>query len=338
MMKYFTSLLLLMTTVLGLSQDPQYSQFYASPLYLNPAFAGVNLGFRAHSIYRTQWTGIPSRPFTTFSLSVDHEMEKIHSGVGVLVTRDRAGTSKLSYTNVSAIYSYNLHIHDKWVALAGLQAGYTRFSLDYSQLKFRSQFDPEEGFTGSSSGENVAGAVKAGVPDFSSGLLLYNKNFWMGTTAHHINRPNYSFGSNSDVTIPMRFSVQSGFKFKVTKGRFTHKQKEFSFSPAILYRSEEKFDQLDVGMYVNYNPIVTGLWFRGLPGIKKYDNIRNYDAIVFLIGFHQDGLTIGYTYDITISKLGGRSGGAHEISVGYEFAYPEKKRKKYTKFLPCPQF
>lgn len=321
----------------SMGQDPQYSQFYASPLFLNPAFTSVSLGLRGNAIYRSQWNAVSNKPFTTYSFSADYAMDKIHSGVGVLATRDRAGTSDLSYTNISALYSYNLHIHDKWVVLAGLQAGYTQFSLDYDNLRFRSQFDPEDGFIGTSSGENVNGGARAGVPDFSSGLLIYDKNLWFGVALHHLNRPNYSFGTNSDEALPMKLSVHGGVKVPITKGKFTNDEKEIAVTPSFMYKAEDKFDQLDLGMYINYNPLVTGLWFRGLPLIKQYENIPNYDAIAILIGYHKDGLTVGYTYDITISRLGGRSGGAHEISVGYEVAYPPK-RKKYAKFIPCPKF
>ena len=331
--------LVILTSVIGIlsAQDPQYSQYYASPLYLNPAFTSVSLGLRANAIYRSQWNAATNKPFNTFSFSADYALDKIHSGVGVLATRDRAGTSDLTYTNISALYSYNLHIHDKWVVLAGLQAGYTIFSLDYDRLHFRSQFDPEEGFINTSSGENVQGAASVGVPDFSTGLLVYDKDLWFGVSLHHINRPNYSFGSNSDETLPMKLSIHSGVKIPITKGKFTNKEKEMTITPSFMYKAQEKFDQLDLGMYVNYHPLVTGLWFRGLPFIKQHKEMPNYDAIAILIGYHKDNLVIGYTYDITISKLGGRSGGAHEISVGYEIAYPPKK-KKYAKFIPCPKF
>ncbi len=319
-------------------QSPQYSQYYASPLYLNPAFTSVSLGLRGNAIYRSQWNSISHRPFNTFSISADYAMDKIHSGVGILATKDKGGTSDLTYSNISALYSYNLHIHDKWVVLAGLQAGYTTFSLDYDELRFRSQFDPEDGFTGTSSGENVSGGARVGVPDFSTGLLAYDKDLWVGVSLHHLNRPTYSFGSSSSETLPIKLSVHSGVKIPITKGKFTNNERDMSITPSFMYKAQEKFDQLDLGLYVNYNPIVTGLWFRGLPLIKQHENIPNYDAVTVLIGYHQDGLTIGYTYDITISKLGGSSGGAHEISVGYEIAYPPKKKKKYEKFIPCPKF
>lgn len=336
-MKKILLIIGLMITLFSNGQDPQYSQFYASPLFLNPAFTSVSLGLRANAIYRSQWNSVSHKPFNTFSVSADYAMDKIHSGVGILVTRDKAGTSNLAYTNISALYSYNLHIHNKWVVLAGLQAGYTMFSLDYSDLRFRSQFDPEDGFLGTSSGEKVNGGASVGVPDFSAGVLAYDKGLWVGVALHHLNRPNYSFGLNSDETLPVKFSVHSGYKIAITKGKFTNAEREIAITPSFMYKAQEKFDQLDLGMYINYNPIVTGLWFRGLPGIKQHEDIINYDAVAILIGYHKDYLTIGYTYDITISKLGGKSGGSHEISVGYEIAYPQK-RKKYAKFIPCPKF
>src|SRR5215213_2031645 len=72
------------------AQDPQFSQFYAAPLYLNPAFAGSTNQARAGINYRNQWPAIDAN-FTTMSAFFDYFIEDKKSGVGVLITRDQEG-------------------------------------------------------------------------------------------------------------------------------------------------------------------------------------------------------------------------------------------------------
>ena len=69
MMKRVVLFISIIITSFSSAQDPQYSQFYASPLFLNPAFTSVSLGLRANAIYRSQWNAISNKPFTTFSVS-----------------------------------------------------------------------------------------------------------------------------------------------------------------------------------------------------------------------------------------------------------------------------
>ena len=87
------------------AQDAEFTQFYANPLYLNPAFAGSQICPRIALNYRNQWPGIAGTYVTT-SASFDRFVYKIKSGIGVLVTNDRAGQGTLNTTNISGIYSY----------------------------------------------------------------------------------------------------------------------------------------------------------------------------------------------------------------------------------------
>jgi hypothetical protein len=98
-----------------------------------------------------------------------------------------------------------------------------------------------------------------------------------------------------------------------------------------------KFDQLDAGLYLTLEPMVFGLWYRGLP-IKNYEpGLPNNDAAIFLVGYKQDNLSVGYSYDLTVSRLGVSTGGSHELSLTYTFASPQS-RKKFAKKIPCPKF
>jgi hypothetical protein len=88
-----------------------------------------------------------------------------------------------------------------------------------------------------------------------------------------------------------------------------------------------------------YDPIVFGLWYRGIPVSKNAENSPSQDAVVIILGFQFNRLEVVYSYDFTVSKLGPVSGGAHELALKYRFEIPvNQKAKKKDKFIPCPTF
>src|SRR6201990_763912 len=87
-------LLILISVTWVTAQDPQFSQFYAAPLYLNPAFTGSTNQTRVGLNYRNQWPSIDAN-FTTMSVYADHFMEDINSGIGLIINRDVEGLAGL---------------------------------------------------------------------------------------------------------------------------------------------------------------------------------------------------------------------------------------------------
>lgn len=325
------------------AQDPQLSQFYAAPLYLNPAFAGSALAPRATLNYRNQWPALNANYVTTIA-SVDTYLDKINSGVGLMVMND-AQFSNLRTLDVGLQYAYQARLSEQVHLRAGIQASYVSRSVNYYDLVF--------GYLGNTPAtinpityDPVANAgPKINYLDFSGGLLTYSDQFWAGVSVHHLNRPDQSFSANPE-RLPMRISLQGGFKiplmgWELGNGLGGDMGRERSLSPAILYKKQGKFDQLDLGLYMTYDPLTLGIWYRGIP-IKQYDRgLNNHDALVFLVGYRQDNFSIGYSYDATISTLSMASGGAHELSISYTLEalfdpkpYPRKRKRE----LACPKF
>src|SRR5436190_1623336 len=96
------------------SQHYQFSQFYAAPTYLNPAFTGANVCSRASINYRNQWSGIPGT-FTSYQASVDHTLKRYNSGIGLVLFNDRAGIGNLATTQVSLLYAYEAKLNKKFM-------------------------------------------------------------------------------------------------------------------------------------------------------------------------------------------------------------------------------
>lgn len=309
----------LMGTLSAFAQDPQFTQFYANPLYLNPAFAGTARCPRVSLNYRNQWPAL-SGTFVTTSASYDQDVRGIMGGLGLLVTNDQAGKGTLNTTTVSGIYSYTQALTRKFSIKAGFQATYFQKSLDWNKLTFGDMIDPHRGFVYTTNdvprGGNVSNA------DFSAGLLGYTDVFFVGFAAHHLTEPNESLIVGTS-KMPMKLTAHAGAAIPLgMKGKYgTPKTR---LSPNILYQQQAAFRQLNLGMYVDHGPIMAGVWY------------RSRDAFIALIGFHTERFKFGYSYDITTSKLTTATAGSHEVSLTMQFDCKKKRRRVRT--VPCPTF
>ena len=319
---------LLSLTAVG--QDPQFSQFYSAPTYLNPAFTGNTIQNRVVLNYRYQWPSVPGA-FISYNFSFDHFIPEINSGLGVLVTHDKAGAGGLQYTNLDFQYAYHMKINRTTAINFGMQYGYTWRSLDYAELVFGDQL-----LRGSSTSVEHAKLQNANYFDFSTGALLYGKSYWVGASVHHANQPNESL-LQEESKVPFKLSVHGGYRIKL--GKTTIVSKAQHIIPSINYKSQGKFDQLDIGVYYEIHPLVLGLWYRGIPVFKAYEpGYQNNDAVVMLVGYEIDKLRIGYSYDITVSRLVSNTGGSHEFAIIYEFASKRRELSRKRRVVPCSKF
>jgi type IX secretion system PorP/SprF family membrane protein len=335
------------------AQDPQFTQFYAAPLYLNPAFAGSSHLPRVVANYRNQWSGLPAS-FSTYSASYDHWFKNYNSGAGVILLHDKAGATNLKSTSVAGTYSYELKISDRIKLRSGLEFGLTQRTLDYSRFVFGDQLLDDQGNIGTtlnpSSQEQLDGAQgRASYLDVGTGFLLYSKTLFLGVVGKHLNQPNQSMVDGS-APLPIKYAIHGGAKLPLggggrgRRGRTRSRQLEMekTITPAFMYRTQGKYDQLDLGAYVHYNPMILGVWYRGMSLLKKEGlKMNNQDAIAVLIGFQQDNFTFGYSYDVTVSQLGFSTAGSHELSMSVEIPTNNNRKRKGSRrdhVIPCPKF
>jgi type IX secretion system PorP/SprF family membrane protein len=310
----------------GFTQDSQFSQFYASPLYLAPSFAGSTDGDRFSLNYRNQWPAI-TKSFQTYSLGYDHYFPHLKSGVGLLLFREQAGTSSLSTTNIGLAYSYKFRFRSGWRISPGLSFFYTQRNINFGELTFEDELRSDQ-TTGT--GELQILEKKADI-DASFSVLAFNKNYWLGFTWDRILMPNRSL-TGDIIQDPFKFSIYGGTKFKIFD-RYNWASGQ-SISPSFLFKMQDTYTQLDLGVYWYQMPLVIGIWYRGIPVFKE---LSSNDALAFLLGFKIDQFSIGYSYDLTISKLVGFTGGTHEISINYLFNQGVTQREK-RRIIPCPSF
>lgn len=328
----------------GVAQDVQFTQFYAAPLLLNPAFTGATNKTRLITNNRIQWVGLNGvKSFNTFSAGVDHYFKQYKSGVGLMAVYNTLGSSQMTSIEITGLYSFHVKLNDRWNFIPGLQLSYVSRSVDFSKLLFGDQISKD----GTSSVSQDFGSDKgrAGFFDFGAGGLIYEKKFWFGLAVHHINTPNQSFGGAKS-PLPIKYSIHGGYKFEIKpdapQKSYGPQRKPVSISPAFNFKSQGNFTQLDLGFYTNFDPVVFGFWYRGIPVIKTYESNINSDAMAILVGLRfDDHLHFGYSYDFTVSSLKNtNSGGTHELSLSTAFEYKSPRKKKdYSKMeLPSPEF
>jgi len=318
------------------AQDPQFSQYYAAPLYLNPAFTGTSEDHRFIANYRNQWPNA-ARGFVTYAFSYDVNLNHYNSGVGFLATVDQAGTAGMRSSQLNFLYSYKWSVSNKWVVSAGLNFGYAFRSIDLNRLIFGDQLQFDSDGNVPTDDQALFNLGNTQYFDFNSGVLAYNKNFWFGFSASHLNTPNRSL-INQEAEVPLKTSFHGGVRIPLYGGPF--KKEHISvLAPSFVYKKQGRFDQLDIGVHFLYDPIMLGVWYRGIPLQQNVRDNISQDAMVVILGFQFEKLELGYSYDFTVSELGPISGGAHEVAVKYKLQMATQvKTKRKDKFIPCPTF
>lgn len=304
--KLLSFLLLLLPGVL-LAQDPQYSQFFANPLHLNPALAGTTELSRTVVNYRNQWPA-KGNSFTTYSLSYDQLLKKYKAGIGFQVYHDREPNNVINTTSASLAYSYHLQLDVESFMTLGLNAGFVLKQFDVNGLIFPSEIDQLNGNVTHGTPVTISDKNKA-YPDFAVGAVGQHKDFFWGASVHHLTRPDESITKGDNKSkLPMKVTLHAGARSrKLHHGLLS---REFTLSPNILYQQQGNFKQLNLGVYMIERSFQFGGWFR--------NNIDNRpDAIILLVGLAREKFQFGYSFDYTLSQLSNYSHGSHEISLTF---------------------
>lgn len=332
MKRYFT-LLFVAFTITVQAQDPYFTQFYASPIYLNPAFAGSARCPRIALNYRNQWPGI-DKTYITYSASYDQHVDVLSGGIGINILNDKAGNGTISTTNITGIYAYNVNISRDFSIRLGLQATYVQKKLDWFKLNFGDQIDPRYGFIYNT--QEIQPNLTESYPDFSVGVVAYSSTIYGGIAAFHLTEPDEAYIVDGTSPLPRRYTAHIGAMLPLgTTGsyRYANNRDEGTYlSPNLIFQQQLSTNYLNVGTYILHSPIIGGLWYRA-----NLSGGFSSESITALIGIQKGLIKFGYSYDITISELGNNTTlGAHEISFGMQFECKPKKKRFRT--ISCPAF
>lgn len=319
------------------AQDFHYSQFYAAPLYLNPALTGSTELSRVGLNYRKQWPGL-AHDFNSYSAYFDHYSFDLRSGFGVAVNSFHETNYKIVTSDVSFFYAYNLKLSEKVNFRMGTQAAFVRRSAALDNIVFGDQVDLFTRSINPTSIDQIPDFEPYNYLDISFGGLLTTEYLWLGSSFHHVNEPGLSFFPDDDFGfLPIKWSIHGGWNFPL--GANTYFGSKFDNTASIManYKQQGPFRQIDIGSQLLYRSLITGMSYRGIPGLR---GMPNQDSIILMVGLKLDtGMVIGYSYDFMLSNIGVQTKGAHEISVRYQFFMGDPRyRNQRSRLLKCFDF
>lgn len=300
------------------SQHINYSQFYSSPLNLNPAMTGLGEFGRLGVIYRNQWPNIGDGLHYVSSW-IDYNFLKSNFAVGLNFSKENQNISNLTTSNISPSMAYEINLNYSWILKSGIQFSYSSSNFNSNNLLFYDQLG-QDGII-SSTNENLFTYDRRSYLGVSVGILAYSKNIWIGGSLFNLNRPDISF-LGEYFKIERLYSLHFGYNFE-----------DLKLSPSVHYKQHSVFKQLDVGTYFDLSPISIGLWYRGIP----IDSNNTINSLIGSLNLNMSNLNIAYSYDYNLSDISNFSGGSHEISLIYNFHFFGKKLPpKNVRFLECP--
>lgn len=295
------------------AQDPVFSQFYLSPVQLNPGLAGLTEDPRFAANYRNQYPGF-NNAYRTYALSYDQLFSGMQAGIGGWLLADDAGDGILKTLKAAGIFSYRVRLNDNLYAKTGIEAGIVQSTLNWDKLVFGDQIDDYVG-TISPGGipfptEEVAPEKNSVLyPDLGIGMIVYGGDLYTGLSLRHLNRPDPDFllvNSNLSPRIPMRWTLHAGGSWPIFDGIFSGYDVEFS--PSIILVTQGPFNQINGGFTIDAQMITMGFQYRLSSGRSE--------ALIGSIGLRTNRLRLGYSFDYTISGFP-LSAGTHEIGIVY---------------------
>lgn len=318
-------------------QDAHFSQFYASPLTMNPATAGTYKGtFRISTIYRDQWRSALDNPLKTFAISGDVNFDlKYHKNaapdkvaLGITFFGDRVSLFDFNTNEVvlTAAYHKVLNARNKQYLGVGVQGGVFQKSVNYEFLSFQDQYNSIDGYT-LGTAENLPFNNRA-YADISLGVYYTvspskNTTFHAGLGYFHTNKPNISYYNSDDIInnnlirtdiLNPKLSIHSGISFKTTD--------KLWLEPRINYLNQGSHSELNLGTTFRYklDPqsakyLLIGPYLRG---VKNYNNF-GLESFIAMAGVELNNFILGFSYDQNLGSLikDRRSLSSFEISIIY---------------------
>ncbi|HKK88742.1 MAG TPA: PorP/SprF family type IX secretion system membrane protein [Saprospiraceae bacterium] len=357
MKKFLLSVLFLSSLCFATAQDIHFSQFYASPLTLNPALTGVmNCNTRVTANYRSQWASVlNTNAFRTYSVSYDQKIPVGRSdyfGIGGLFWSDVAGqtdfgtvTGKLSLSYSKKMGGYGKTAH---YLVVGANGGVSRRGADFLNATWGIQYDGRSGADTNIDPQENFNNNNFLFADMAAGLLWFsvlddNSNFYVGAAMSHLNRANQSFNDDEFEALYTRFTGHAGGQFLIGRS--------LGLNPGIVVFSQGPSFQTNLGTNLRFllgnyrrsnQAVQFGVWYRmanaydgsGAANAEREEQLFASDALILTGRFDYESFSIGFSYDINVSDLAVASNGngAFEFSLIYMFCGPEA-RSTY-----CPRF
>jgi type IX secretion system PorP/SprF family membrane protein len=304
-------------TVESKAQDPRFSQFFASPMSLNPALtANIDGPFRLAANVRQQWRAMGS-PFTTAGLSFEHGLfrqsipEYDRSGMGVMLMQDQAPGVGLKSIYASLSFAYHKALDENQRFGIGFQGTYGNRSVNPALLTYHNQFEVDRFNTSLPSGEQGMQPLPATIGMNAGMLYQYedaDKRFYAGASLYHLNRPRQTMLYDSLNRMPSRVTVHAGAT--ILTGSLIR------ISAHSIWQTQAKASEFSIGGAVGYDlgeihTIYAGSWYRYNESIYPY------------ISYVAGPIQVALSYDFTVSTLKGKNPRYSSLELSFVLNGPD---------------
>ncbi len=308
--KIVITLFFLCSSIALTAQDVMFSQFYNTPVLVNPAQTGFFEGTaRAGITYRNQWAAVMTNPYETFAIELEAKVKKATEktgplSVGITVMRDRAGASQFSISHGMLSIGYMQQLDRRNFLGAGIQGGYGQYTIDYANLFWGSQYNPQSNTFDASLNSNETHIYSKYNHYKVSGGLLYsynsvdydratNKGYMIYAGGSYMQNfiPESSFYENAGADNNSAYVFHGGAQIAAP-------QYNISIIPHIIFASQDKFNQFVFGSTFRYKAQNDATAFN----MGLYYRLN--DALIPCVGFEFNALYLGIAYDANVSELG----------------------------------
>ncbi len=307
----------------ALAQEPFFSQFYNTPLLVNPAFTGTAYGYVRASInykeYFNDFDDIQTVALAADMSLLENDRNPDYAGVGLILLHDRAGKA-LHNTKTHASFAWHNAFgrsRNEFLAF-GMQVGVDNTNLDLTRLSSQNQWVQGVGFDATLVNGEDFPSDAATVIDFNAGLMWYKflrngTSFIAGLSAYHLAQPKREFLSQEN-NLNRRYIVHASSRFPINP--------RVNLAPTVLYFYQGGLHTISPGTSVEFvlqkeGYLSFGTW------------VRNLNALIGTVQFEYSNFTIGASYDLLLSSISEttRNGGA-ELSLTYLIKRTYKKRAR----------
>ncbi len=343
--------MLFLTGALNLhGQDQHFTQFYASPLALNPALSGAFDGkYRVSMIYRDQGRNLLDEPWTTFGAAVDlrfgldsyKKNRKDAFGVGILFFNDRNRSSNF-FTNqiqVAGAFHKSLSNAGNHYLSGGLQLGIAQRNVNYGSITFSDQFNGLDGYTdptGEDLPENNFSFFDMNIGVNYTYAPRNQIGIYAGAALHHVLEPQVSFyntqeneADQNDNTLFQKYSAHIGLTIPMgERVQLLPRALVYLQGPHLAANAGTNFRFLLDD--IQGTALHVGGWVRP---VRSVDDEFGLDAVVGMVGLEYSNFLIGFSYDARVGGIadGNTRAGAFEISIAYLGQYVNET-------VLCPSF
>lgn len=318
------------------AQDPHFSQFYASPLTLNPALAGTSPGnYRVAVNYRDQWRGALDNPLRTFSAAGDLKFyindnlnrPDIASG-GFMFFSDQVSDFDLNTNQIALVGAYHKSLDqnfDHYIGL-GVQFGLVQKSINYEDLFFQDQFNSINDFN-LPTGELLP-ANNFAFLDFAVGLNysinpVKGRSYFGGIAYSHFTTPNVSFYKFDETPNPALVRENALFA-KITgyAGMSMRTSEKLEVQPRALFLAQGPHTEINIGSNFKYKLDDYGdKYLHFGPWIRAVNNESGFglESIVAMVGIELKNILFGLSYDHSIGDLITDRKGLNALEISITF-------------------